>query len=205
MKKSEFTKFLKEEISKQVTFNKKLKENNFRKSNQNRLLEIFSKNLNEDVVPNDYSADALKKIQTNSFEKPNPKSFYNALNKSKHKEMLTDYSVEDLSKMKLFKLNSYNIGYALKQWKDGTYSEIVAVFNNEPTVKGIGKELVKSAIRNGGKHLDHFDGYLSQLYQSLGFEETGRDKFDPQYDEDGSFRKKYGEADVVYRSHKGNN
>jgi len=29
-----------------------------------------------------------------------------------------------------------------------------------------------------------------------------RDKFDAQYDQDGSFRNKYGESDVIYRKHK---
>jgi len=28
-----------------------------------------------------------------------------------------------------------------------------------------------------------------------------RDKFDTQYDQDGSFRNKYGESDVIYRKH----
>jgi len=29
-----------------------------------------------------------------------------------------------------------------------------------------------------------------------------RDKFDAQYDQDGGFRNKYGESDVIYRKHK---
>jgi hypothetical protein len=62
--------------------------------------------------------------------------------------------------------------------------------------------LVKSAINNGGCYLDHFDGYLSNIYQPLGFVEYDRYKFDPQYDKDGLFRKKYGEADVIFRKHK---
>jgi hypothetical protein len=170
-----------------------------KQSNHIRLNEIF---LNEDKVnPDDVSKDVLNKIENNLFEKPNPNSFTQALSKSKHQEMLTDYSPEELSQMKLFKLKGYDIGYALKKYKDGTFSEIVAVFNNEPNIKGIGKVLIKSAIKNGGKHLDHFSGFLDSFYQSLGFDEHSRDKFDPQYDQDGSFRKKYGEADVVYRTH----
>jgi hypothetical protein len=174
-----------------------------KQTNHIRLDEIL---FNEDKVnPDVVSKDVLNKIESNLFEKPNPNSFAQALSKSKHQEMLTDYSPEELTQMKLFKLKGYDIGYALKKYKDGTFSEIVAVFNNEPNIKGIGKALIQSAIKNGGKVLDHFDGFLSQFYQSLGFEETGRDKFDPQYDQDGSFRKKYGEADVVYRTHNGKN
>jgi hypothetical protein len=103
--------------------------------------------------------------------------------------------------MKLFKLDGYNIGYALKK-KDGKYSEIVAVHNNEPDVKQIGKELVLSAVKNGGCYLDHFDGMLSNLYSSIGFEEYSRDEFDPQYDTGGEFQKKYGKQDIIYRVHR---
>jgi hypothetical protein len=141
--------------------------------------------------------EVLELIQNNEFE-TDAKAFQKSLNKSKHAEMLTDYDVKDLKKMKLFKVKGYNIGFALKK-KDGKHQEIVAVHNNEPTVKGIGKDLMKSAIANGGVYLDHFSGYLDNFYSSLGFVEYDRDKFDPQYDEDGSFRAKYGEADVVYR------
>lgn len=139
----------------------------------------------------------LELIKNNEFEN-DAKSFKNSLSKSKHSEMLTDYDIKDLKKMKLFKLKGYNIGFALKK-KNGKYNEIVAVHNNEPNIKGIGTVLMKSAISNGGEYLDHFDGFLTKFYQKLGFEEIGRDKFDPQYDEDGSFRAKYGEADVIYR------
>ena len=139
----------------------------------------------------------LDLIKNNEFEN-DAKSFKKSLSKSKHSEMLTDYDEKELKKMKLFKLKGYNIGFALKK-KDGKYNEIVAVHNNEPNVKGIGTDLMKAAIANGGEYLDHFDGFLTKFYQKLGFEEYARDKFDPQYDEDGSFRAKYGEADVIYR------
>lgn len=146
--------------------------------------------------------EVLDKIKNGDWETPqNARSFRDSMSKSKHKEMLTPYSAGELSKMRLFKLNGYNIGFALKK-RDGKYNEIVAVHNNEPDIKNIGKELMRAAIDNGGCYLDHFDGYLSQFYQSLGFEEYERDKFDPQYDEDETFRNKYGESDIIYRKHK---
>ena len=120
---------------------------------------------------------------------------------SKHKEMLTSYSTGELAQMKLYKLTGYNIQFALRKKNDGC-KEIVAVHNNEPDVKNVGKELVKSAIKSGSCYLDHFDGYISSFYDSLDFEEYGRDKFEAQYDQDGSFRNKYGESDVIYRKHK---
>jgi hypothetical protein len=169
-------------------------------ANSERLIELFSNQLDEDN--NEMTKEVLDKISSNDWEKQNAQSYYNAINLSKHKEMLEDYSVNEFSKMKLFKLNGYNIGYALKKRENGKYSEIVAVFNNEQNIKGIGKELIKSAIKNGGCYLDHFDGFLTTIYEPLGFVEYKRDSFDPQYDEDGSFRKKYGEADIIYRVHK---
>jgi len=170
-------------------------------------LLIEQTNLQDSMISYLFEGDENKRnavlsaISNNDWEEQNPKSFKDALSKSKHKEMLTDYSIGDLSSMKLFKLNGYDIGYALKK-KDGNFSEIVAVFNNEPDVKGIGNELIRSSISNGGCYLDHFDGYLSNLYKSLGFVEYDKYEFDPQYDQDGSFRQKYGEADVIFRKHK---
>ncbi len=162
---------------------------------------LFSNSLNEEV-DTDKREDVLQKISNGDWEEPqNPKSFKDSMDISKHKEMLTLYSTGELSQMKLYKLNGYNIGFALKK-KNGDYKEIVAVHNNESDVKNVGNELMKSAIKNGGCYLDHFDGYLSSFYDSLGFEEIDRDKFDAQYDQDGSFRNKYGESDVIYRKHK---
>ena len=128
----------------------------------------------------------------------NPKSFLNSIRKTSRAEMLTDYTLEDLEDMMTFKLNGYDIGYALKKDDNGDYSEIVSVFNNSG-IKGIGDDLIQSAVSNGGRYLDHYDGFLSNFYSKHGFEEYKRDKFDPQYDPTGEFRDKYGEADIIYR------
>lgn len=64
--------------------------------------------------------------------------------------MLTDYSIDELKKMKLFKLKNYDIGYALKKSHTGNYDEIVSVFNNEDGVKNIGMDLIMSAVKMGG-------------------------------------------------------
>lgn len=117
--------------------------------------------------------------------------------------MLTDYTPAELSKMKLFKLKNYNIGFALKNFEDKGYSEIVAVHNNEPEVKNIGNELIQSAVRNGGHYLDHFDGFLSSLYERNGFVEYKREPYNPEYDPNNEFSKKYGKQDVIYRKYMG--
>jgi hypothetical protein len=164
-------------------------------------LNCFSETIDEDSSI-EKRKEVLSAISKGKWEKPqNPQSFLDSLMKSKHLAMLTPYSISELSSMKLFKLDGYNIGYALKK-KDGKYSEIVAVHNNEPDVKQIGKELVLSAVKNGGCYLDHFDGMLSNLYSSIGFEEYSRDEFDPQYDTGGEFEKKYGKQDIIYRVHR---
>ncbi len=171
------------------------------------LVELFlgeQKELDEgnyDFEIDDIKDEVISKIKDNEFS-DDPQEFYNAINRSKkHKEMLSEYSVDDFAEMKLFKLDGYDIGYALKKSQDNGYNEIVSVFNNSD-VKGIGNELMKSAISNGGCYLDHYDGFLSDFYSSLGFEEYDRYEFDPQYDPDGEFEKKYGRQDIIFRKHK---
>ena len=160
---------------------------------------MFSETLTEE---NDFELreKALQELHNNEFD-TNPKHFYESMSKSKYVDFLTPYSPSELSQMKLFKLKSFNIGYALKK-HDGKYSEIVAVHNNESQIKGIGKELIKSAIKHGGCYLDCFDGFLPNFYKSLGFIEVSRDKFNPDFDEEGKFEKKYGKQDIVYMVHK---
>ena len=163
------------------------------------LLDIFSDDYNEISEENDSDEKeiVIDKINNNDFI-DDPELFLKSIKKSGRPEMLTDYSVDDLMEMKLFKLNGYDIGYALKKSKDGEYSEIVSVFNNSD-VNGVGNELIQSAIKNGGRSLDHYDGFLSNFYSKHGFEEYGRYKFDPQYDPTGEFRDKYGEPDIIFR------
>jgi hypothetical protein len=165
------------------------------------MLELFSNDI-LDENNSDTRKDVLNALKKGDWEKPNASTYRTAYyDNSQHKKMLTNYSTSELGKMKLFKLKGYDIGYALKK-RNGKFSEIVAVFNNEPDVKGIGEDLVKSAIRNGGCYLDHYDGFLTGLYSKLGFIEYDRYAFDPQYDPDGSFRKQYGEKDVIFRKHR---
>ena len=191
------------DIITEITTDKYTRLYQIKKSNHERLTEIFDDALFESELGNEEKrTDVLNKIKNGDYEKQNSNNFQKALKKSKHPYMLHMYSISEFNKMKLFKLSGYDIGFALKKWSDGTYSEIVSVFNNEPDIKTIGKELLKSAIKLGGRYLDHFDGFLSGLYSSLGFKEYNREKFDPKYDTDGSFRNKYGTSDIVYRVYK---
>ncbi|HEY5590344.1 MAG TPA: hypothetical protein VIK55_04930 [Paludibacter sp.] len=189
------TKLIENEITALVSKrNFKLKE-----SQHSRSLSLFHQIIDEE--------DSLKRnevislIKNNEWEKPDSRRFYESLKKSKHGAMLTDYSPQELSMMKLFKLKGYDIGYALKKFNNKGFKEIVAVYNNSE-VGGIGQILVQSAIKNGGCYLDHFDGMLSNLYRGMGFIEYNRDKYDPQYDPNNAFRSKYGVQDVIYRVQK---
>jgi len=167
-----------------------------------RMNELFS-NKNKLFENENDRNNVISLIKNNQWEEPNPKIFRESLSKSKHKLMLTDYTETELSNMKLFKLKGYDIGFALKNNEKKPYSEIVAVFNNEPNISNIGNYLMQAAIDNGGCYLDHFDTEkLSTLYKSIGFEEYDRFSYDPQYDPNGQFRKKYGEVDVIFRKHK---
>jgi hypothetical protein len=142
--------------------------------------------------------DVIKRINNNDFEINNYEKFLEAIQSNKRKEFLTPYALKDLQTMTTYKLNGYNIGYAIKE--DG---DIVSVFNNS-NVKNIGSELIKSAIKNGGNKLDHYDGYLSSLYEPLGFKEVGRDKWDDKYASSNWDYEKYGRPDIIYRQLKNN-
>jgi hypothetical protein len=165
------------------------------------LIECLGESFSEDGVSG--KEEVVDAITNDKWEKASPQAFRASLMKSKHKEMLTDYSISELSKMKIFKVPNYDIGFALKDHDGEPFSEIVAVHNNSP-IKGIGAELTNATVRNGGKYLDHFDvGILSNLYSSAGFVEYKRDPYNPQYDTNGDFKNKYGPVDVVYRVYKG--
>jgi hypothetical protein len=177
------------------TFKNKIK--HIKETMFNTILVLNNFSINENFGDSKKRTDVINLINNNEFE-TTPDEFRKSLLMSKHKEMLSNYTVQELSQMKLFKLKNYNIGYALKQQKNGI--DIVAVHNNEQDVKNIADFLIKSAIKNGGNMLDHFDiDILNNLYSSNGFIEYNRDEYDSTYDENGSFANKYGKLDIIYR------
>lgn len=160
------------------------------------LSKLFSLQENEELTES--VADLIRR---NKFD-TDPENFFRSFQKAKHPKMLTPYSLEELKDMKTYKVKDYDIGFALKRFRDKGYSEIVAVHNAEKDVKGIGPVLMEAAINLGGKYLDHFDGFLTSLYSKGGFIEYKRDSYNPEYDPDGLFRKEYGPVDIIYRHHK---
>jgi hypothetical protein len=159
------------------------------------MLDLIMVSLNEEETKETERVKEL--ILKNEWDK-NPEHFYKSLMQSQHSKMLTPYDVSDLAKMDLFKVPGFNVGFALKTREEGV--ELVAVHNTDPRVRGIGEALLTAAIANGATHLDHFDvEQLTKLYSKAGFKEYKREKYNSFYDMDGSFKAKYGPADVVYR------
>ena len=171
-------------------------------SYHNNLIEIFSESVEEkDNDKKNIRANVIEKITNNEFTNDTNEFYDSFTKKNKHKKMLTNYNLKDFSKMKLFKLDGYDIGYALKKSSTGDYDEIVSVFNNSG-IKNIGNHLIQSIILNGGCYLDHYDGYLSDFYDKHGFEEIERYEFDPEYDPEGEFESQYGKRAIIVRKHK---
>lgn len=128
--------------------------------------------INEDDIDNH---SVIDEIRNDNYIINNTKEFMSSLNKSDKGEFLTSYTDKEFNDMTTYKLKNYNAGFAIK--KDG---DIVSVHNNSG-IKGIGKELLKSAIKFGGKKLDHFDGFLTGFYKSLGFNIVGSDEWNDDY------------------------
>jgi hypothetical protein len=169
-------------------------------AHQEHLKETLGEAVVEDTVEG--KEQVIELMNSDGWEMPSPSEFKNSLSKSKHALMLSDYSEAEFSKMKLFKMPGQDIGFALKDHDGKPFCEVVAVFNNSP-FRGIGDAMMQSVIRLGGRYLDHFDGFLTDLYSRNGFVEYKRVPYDPQYDPTGVFKKQYGPVDVIYRVYKG--
>ena len=161
---------------------------------------IEDETLTEDKVDNEESQKAKEMILSNHYWIRNQyEQFLESLNSSTRKPFLSKYTAEELKNhnVQTYQLNGYHIGYALKPDEDGV--DIISVHNNEPNIKGVGDALIESAKANGGTKLDHYDGFLSDLYSKHGFEEYDRYKWDDQYADPNWDYERYGRPDVILR------
>lgn len=161
---------------------------------------IEDETLTEDKVDNEESQKVKEMILSNHYWIRNQyEQFLESLNSSTIKPFLSKYTAEELKNhnVQTYQLNGYHIGYALKPDEDGV--DIISVHNNEPNIKGVGDALIESAKANGGTKLDHYDGFLSDLYSKHGFEEYDRYKWDDQYADPNWDYEKYGRPDVILR------
>ena len=161
---------------------------------------IEDETLTEDKVDNEESQKVKEMILSNHYWIRNQyEQFLESLNRSTRKPFLSKYTAEELKNhnVQTYQLNGYHIGYALKPDEDGV--DIILVHNNEPYIKGVGDALIESAKANGGTKLDHYDGFLSDLYSKHGFEEYDRYKWDDQYADPNWDYERYGRPDVILR------
>ena len=69
--------------------------------------------------------------------------------------------------MRMFLLEGVNAGGAVSD-----AGEIVAFHNNSDR-SGIGRDILKFLVANGGSWLSHFDGFLTGYYMDAGFSPVG--------------------------------
>jgi hypothetical protein len=122
--------------------------------------------------------EVLEKLLRGSLE-TTPEEFLSSVKASSRLEFMTPYTEEELSRIKLFKVEGFNIGFAVKE--DG---DIILVHNNEK-VGGIGRLLIEKAVENGGTKLDHFDGFLTGFYRELGFILESNEQFNDDWTPEG--------------------
>ena len=163
------------------------------------LHDLFETVLEETDINTPQREEVLYKINHDDYIRNDYKTFVNELKNNKRYQFLTPYTVLDFTKhnVQTFKVDGYEIGFALKPMSDGGY-DIISVHNNTD-IRGIGDALIDSAIRLGGTCLDHFDGYLSDFYEKKGFIESERYKWNPAYAPQDWDYEKYGTPDVVMR------
>jgi hypothetical protein len=101
--------------------------------------------------------------------------------------------------MKLFLSDDGSAGIAVKP--DG---DIVSVFKNVNISKAkASSDLLVTALENGGKKLDCYDGFLTKLYMKFGFIPVARVKFNREYAPDAWNYERDGEPDVIAFAHNG--
>jgi hypothetical protein len=122
--------------------------------------------------------EVLEKLLRGSLE-TTPEEFLSSVKASSRLEFMTPYTEEELSRIKLFKVEGFNIGFAVKE--DG---DIILVHNNEK-VGGIGRLLIEKAVENGGTKMDHFDGFLTGFYRELGFILESNEQFNDEWTPEG--------------------
>lgn len=150
-------------------------------------------NIKADISEED-KKKAYNAVDNNDFEINNFKEFLVSMHKSSRDAFLTPYTEEALKEeFTTYKLNGFDAGFAIKN--DG---DITSLHNNSG-VPGLGSKLIEKAKEFGGTKLDHFDGFLSELYEKHGFEEYQRLKWDDEYAPKNWDYTTYGRPDVVMR------
>lgn len=126
-----------------------------------------------------------------AFDVGKPKEFIEARNKSSRSGFLSPTTPDDLAKHTLLMNKDKTVGIAVDP-----HGDIQNIFNNGGPKGGAAHAMVE-ALREGGKTLDCYDGFLPMYYRQFGFEETGRMKFNAEFAH-GWDTAKQGTPDVVF-------
>lgn len=115
---------------------------------------------------------------------------------NKHAAAVYVYPEDEYEDMKLFMDKDGTAGYALKWQEEEQTYDVVSVFSmkKKPYLniddvdeskyvrhKPAGQGIMLNAIANGGRILDCYDTTLPSLYSSVGFRQTGFDKWNDEY------------------------
>jgi|GEM_PF-5297189 len=130
-------------------------------------------------------------LNTQHIITPTPEEFIAARDKTSRPQFLSPYTEQQLSGMKLFKVNNADAGYAIKD--DG---DLVNVFNNS-SISGLGKKIINDAISNGASKLDCYDDFLPKYYNKFGFKEVRREPWNDKY-KPAQWLDRDGQPDIIY-------
>lgn len=123
-------------------------------------------------------------------------AFLAAKNASPYGAAVHAYSAAEYAKMRTFLAPDGLSGFALKG------EDIVSVFSHPASGGGRARKIIDTAVANGGRTLDAFDGKLVQIYAALGFREVRREAWNDAYKPEG-WKDEWGKPDVVYMEYDG--
>jgi uncharacterized protein len=126
-----------------------------------------------------------------------PDLFVAARDQSDRPQFLSAHPAEELANHKLFTNHEGTVGISVDPKGD-----VQNVFNNGGPKGGASAAMV-TAIENGGRTLDCYDGYLNGYYHQFGFEEDQRMKFNPDFAPEGWDFAKHNSPDIVFMSWRG--
>jgi hypothetical protein len=106
------------------------------------------------------------------------------------------YDIAHYEQMRVFLAPDSLSGFALNG------EEIVSVFSHPNAGGGRLKKIIDTAVANGGRKLDAFDGKLVQMYAALGFKEVARSPWTPAFSPEG-WNPDWGTPDVVFMEYVG--
>lgn len=122
--------------------------------------------------------NALMNIRSLTFVKDDYDSFAEESSKGNRSENLTPYTKEELISKGYHTYQTNNGKTGFYVGKDGY---VGGLYNNSG-IGGLGIPLLTAANELGGTHADHFDGFLSELYDRVsGFNVVGHDIWNDDY------------------------